>query len=224
MLIAKNYQAFEIYLKKYPSSSILPISLHDCYWMEKIPNEYADISLFVPDGMPVVYTSKLRTNKTVQRVYGPALMDRYLRENCDQLHLLLGSKTVLTKLQKKFLGVAIFSLPHSDIVEELISRELIEYVEKIQPNCIWIGIGSPKQVEFCYQLRKKFPRLRYFCVGAAFDFISGEIPQAPIWMQQIGLEWLFRFLTDPLKYWKRYLIYSPIGLIRLLSKKITIME
>ena len=224
MLIAKNYQAFEKYLTKYPSSSILPISLHDCYWMEKLPKQYDDISLFVPDGMPIVYLANLRGNKKVQRVYGPNLMQRFLTEHEDQTHLLLGSKTVLRKLKKKFVGVEIFPLIHTDNIEELLSLKLIEYIEIIKPDCIWIGIGSPKQVEFCYQLRKKYPKLAYFCVGAAFDFISGERQQAPDWMQQLSLEWLFRFLTDPRRYWKRYLIFSPIGLLRLLSKKITIME
>lgn len=224
MLIAKNYRSFEKFLEKHHSSSIVPISLHDCYWMEKLPNQYIDISLFVPDGMPVVFMAQLRSKKSVRRVYGPDLMNRYLSEHADKTHLLLGSKTVVRKLKKQFFGVEIFPLMHTDNLEELLSLELIKYIEIIQPDCIWIGIGSPKQVEFCYQLRKKYPKLTYFCVGAAFDFISGEKQQAPVWMQQHGLEWFFRFLTDPLKYWKRYLMYSPIGLQRLLSKKITIME
>lgn len=224
MLIAKNYRSFEKFLEKHHSSSILPISLHDCYWMEKLPNQYADISLFVPDGMPVVFLAKLRSKKSVQRVYGPDLMNRYLTENTVKTHLLLGSQTVVTKLKKKFSGVEIFPLIHTDNLEELLSLKLIEYIKIIKPDCIWIGIGSPKQVEFCYLLRRKYPQASYFCVGAAFDFISGERQQAPVWMQQHSLEWFFRLLTDPLKYWKRYLLYSPVGLLRLLSKKFTIME
>lgn len=192
--------------------------------MQKLPNQYIDISLFVPDGMPVVFLAKLRSKKSVQRVYGPTLMYRYLTDHTNKKHLLLGSQTVLKKLKKQFFGVEIFPLIHTENIEELLSPKLTEYIEIIKPDCIWIGIGSPKQVEFCYQLRKKYPKLTFFCVGAAFDFISGERQQAPIWMQQHSLEWFFRFLTDPLKYWKRYLIYSPIGLLRLLSKKFTIME
>ncbi len=224
MLIAKNYQALEKYLSKYPSSSILPISLHDCYWMENLPNHYKDISLFVPDGMPVVYLASLRSKKCIQRVYGPNLMNLYLMDHVGKKHLLLGSQTGLIKLKRKFSKIEYFPLSHTNNVEELISSKLVEYIEKIKPDCIWIGIGSPKQVEFCYRLRKKYPKPSYFCVGAAFDFISGEKQQAPVWMQRYCLEWMFRFLSDPLKYWQRYLIFSPIGLLRLLSKKITIMD
>ena len=55
-------------------------------------------------------------------------------------------------------------------------------------------------------------------VGAAFDFHAGTLKRAPMWMQKIGLEWFFRFLMDPKRLWKRYLVYNTIFILKIIPE------
>jgi N-acetylglucosaminyldiphosphoundecaprenol N-acetyl-beta-D-mannosaminyltransferase len=70
-------------------------------------------------------------------------------------------------------------------------------------DIIWIGLGTPKQDLIAEKLNGLMPAT-YICVGAAFDFSAGNLRHAPAWMQEAGLEWLFRFVQEPRRLWRRY--------------------
>ncbi|HEX2698521.1 MAG TPA: WecB/TagA/CpsF family glycosyltransferase, partial [Anaerolineales bacterium] len=72
---------------------------------------------------------------------------------------------------------------------------------------LFVGLGCPKQ-ERWMAAHSDLPMVK-IGVGAAFDFLSGSKPQAPSWIQKIGLEWLFRLIQEPRRLWRRYLIYNP---------------
>lgn len=107
-------------------------------------------------------------------------------------------------------------------------QNLIKKVDGSEANILFIALGSPLQEIFSYNLLYKNPHLKkpivVIPVGAAFDFISGVKPQAPRWMQEVGLEWLFRFICEPRRLWKRYLIYGPIFIILILAQKISLIN
>ena len=73
---------------------------------------------------------------------------------------------------------------------------------------LFVGLGAPKQERWMAAHRGSIPAVM-LGVGAAFDFLSGVKPQAPAWMQSSGLEWLFRFSTEPRRLWWRYLKHNP---------------
>ena len=73
----------------------------------------------------------------------------------------------------------------------------------------WIGLGSPKQDRVAGRLCELGAAPVLLCVGAAFDFVSGEKRRAPQWMQRAGLEWLHRLLSEPRRLWRRYLLGNP---------------
>jgi N-acetylglucosaminyldiphosphoundecaprenol N-acetyl-beta-D-mannosaminyltransferase len=75
-------------------------------------------------------------------------------------------------------------------------------------NIVWIGLGSPKQDVWIARHRKKLPACVLIASGATFDFFSGRARQAPRWIRNAGLEWLFRLFQDPVRLWKRYTIYN----------------
>jgi len=74
-----------------------------------------------------------------------------------------------------------------------------------QPSIVWVGLGSPKQDYLAGFISREFPAA-VVAVGAAFDFMAGRKAEAPKVMQKFGLEWLFRFGSEPRRLWKRYLI------------------
>jgi N-acetylglucosaminyldiphosphoundecaprenol N-acetyl-beta-D-mannosaminyltransferase len=85
-------------------------------------------------------------------------------------------------------------------------EEVLQQINRADPDILWIGLGSPKQDYWMYNHRDKLNVPVMIGAGAAFDFVAGVKPQAPFWMQRSGLEWLFRFLCEPKRLWRRYLI------------------
>jgi N-acetylglucosaminyldiphosphoundecaprenol N-acetyl-beta-D-mannosaminyltransferase len=83
--------------------------------------------------------------------------------------------------------------------------ELVERIRHARPNVVWVGLGTPLQDRFVDLFRDRL-NTTLVAVGAAFDFIAGAKRQAPVWMQNRGLEWAFRLVTEPRRLWRRYLI------------------
>jgi N-acetylglucosaminyldiphosphoundecaprenol N-acetyl-beta-D-mannosaminyltransferase len=74
---------------------------------------------------------------------------------------------------------------------------------------VWVGLGVPKQEKWMAAMRERLEAPVLVGVGAAFDFLAGLVPQAPRWMQSLGLEWAFRLAQEPRRLWRRYLRYNP---------------
>ncbi len=102
----------------------------------------------------------------------------------------------------------VYSPPFRDMTD----REMSELGQKItdsDAHIVWIGISTPKQEKFAKRL-SKFTHSHYIItIGAAFDFHTGRVKQAPHWMQNIGMEWFFRLLMEPRRLYKRYLEIVP---------------
>ena len=100
---------------------------------------------------------------------------------------------------------------------------MVDKIIKSKADIIFVGLGSPLQENFSYKLNNLLKRRKVFKViipvGAAFDFISGAKKQAPKWVGDWGLEWLFRLINEP-NLWKRYLIYGPLFLFFLIILKL----
>lgn len=168
--------------------------------------------------------------KLKNRVYGPELMLKICKlasENKFKIFLYGNKKEVLLRLEKKLKNL----FPTLTIVDKEESKfrklkkkeweTLVNKITKKKPNIIFICLGSPKQEIFSYKLSKKLGLPTVIIpVGAAFDFISGAKPQAPKWMQNIGLEWLFRLIKEPSRLVIRYLFYSPLFLLLVIIAKV----
>jgi N-acetylglucosaminyldiphosphoundecaprenol N-acetyl-beta-D-mannosaminyltransferase len=163
--------------------------------------------------------------KLPNRVYGPELMFRIcaLSEK-ESYKIFLYGTTLKTlsflkiNLKKKFPKLKITGLEPSKF-RELTKKEWQELVDKIiksKADIIFVGLGSPLQEIFSYKLNNLLKRRKVFKViipvGAAFDFISGVKKQAPKWMGEWGLEWLFRLINEP-RFYERYLIKGVFFLI-----------
>ena len=172
-------------------------------------------SLVVPDGMPLVWIGKAYRFAMRRRVYGPELMETFCRETGDRYwHFFYGgapgvADELAEVLQQRY-GIRVagaYSPPfrHLNPDEE---RNLLDLLQTSRPDVLWVGLSTPKQESWMaeYRERARIPVL--VGVGAAFDFFTGRAPQAPAWMRENGLEWLFRLAAEPRRLWRRYLIYG----------------
>lgn len=180
--------------------------------------------LTTPDGMPLVWLGP----PGVGRVYGPDL----LLDICDAgravglRHYLFGgvsgvAETLTRRLEQLCPGVEIvgsFEPPFRPLTTAEFQAWQAE-IARLRPDVIWVGLGAPKQERFMAAHWQELDAGVMIGVGAAFDFLSGRIRQAPRWMQRSGLEWLFRLCTEPRRLAPRYLKTNPIFVLRVLAQK-----
>ncbi|MEU4681915.1 WecB/TagA/CpsF family glycosyltransferase [Streptomyces xinghaiensis] len=172
--------------------------------------------LNLADGQPVVWANQLLHRGTALprgRVYGPDLMlDVFsMSQGTGLRHYLLGSTPeVLAALQRELrrrFPRAVLAGSCSPPFRSLTAQELRDQEEDIRArgaDIVWVGLGTPLQDHRAAELSAALPVVTV-AVGAAFDFIAGSKRQAPSWMQQGGLEWLFRLGCEPRRLWRRYL-------------------
>lgn len=183
--------------------------------------------LVTPDGMPLVWLGRLHGQRHMSRVYGPDLMLRVCGESVTRgfTHFLYGGNPgvaddLKTELESRFPGIRITGT-HCPPFRPLNGGEeaaLIEQVARAKPDIIWVGLGSPKQDRFMRDYLPKLDTTLMFGVGAAFDFHTGRVRQAPAWVQRIGMEWLFRVCCEPRRLAKRYFRNNPLFAWRLLKE------
>ena len=80
-------------------------------------------------------------------------------------------------------------------------------------DIVWVGLGMPRQEKWMHQIAPRLPGKTLVGVGAAFDLLSGTVPQAPPALQRAGLEWAFRLWQEPRRLWRRYVLNNPLYLV-----------
>jgi len=85
---------------------------------------------------------------------------------------------------------------------------------------LFVAITSPKKENFLYQYRNELQDINFIMgVGGSFDVFAGKTKRAPLWMQKMGMEWFYRFLQEPQRMWKRYLVGNTKFLFLVLKEK-----
>jgi N-acetylglucosaminyldiphosphoundecaprenol N-acetyl-beta-D-mannosaminyltransferase len=178
--------------------------------------------LLVPDGQPVrwvmnwLYGTKLR-----ERVYGPDLMLKVCEraaKDAAPIYLYGSTELVVTSLSESlvrmFPGINIVGREPSAFRRLSVDEKaaLQRRIRSTGASIVFVGLGCPRQEIFAYELRDSLSA-PVLAVGAAFPLLAGILPQAPPWMQRLGLEWLFRLLAEPRRLWRRYLLLNPAYLV-----------
>jgi N-acetylglucosaminyldiphosphoundecaprenol N-acetyl-beta-D-mannosaminyltransferase len=174
-------------------------------------------SLVVCDGMPLVWLGRLRGHALRRRVYGPELMEAFCKATGSRYrHFFYGGAQGVPELVAKVMqsrhGIQIagsYSPPFRPLTPEE-DREVMAMIEDARADVLWIGLSTPKQERWMYEHRDKLTVPAVLGVGAAFDLNIGRLNQAPAWMREHGLEWLFRLWTEPRRLWRRYLVNGPL--------------
>ncbi len=173
--------------------------------------------LVTPGGMPLVWMLRALGLKGQTRVYGPELTLKVCQ--AASMHgvpvgLYGGTNAAVTLLSDRLrvkipeLRITYVHSPPFHPLTDKEREEVIEQIKRSECRILFVGLGCPKQERWMAEHRSVLPVVM-LGVGAAFDFLSGQKPQAPGWMQRLGLEWLFRLCSEPKRLWFRYLYHNP---------------
>jgi exopolysaccharide biosynthesis WecB/TagA/CpsF family protein len=188
--------------------------------------------LVTPDGQPVRWALNfLHRTKLTDRVYGPNLMRRVCKAAGEQGHpvYLYGStQTTVDALAERVhadFGVTVAGREPSKF-RPLHRDEKLALVQRVRDSgakILFVGLGCPRQEVFVYEYRNHV-RMPVIAVGAAFDYLSGLLPEPPAWLQRRGLQWAYRFAQQPRRLFVRYAVLNPAYLALLAAQKLHIWE
>lgn len=174
--------------------------------------------LTTPDGMPMVWMGRLAGRREMTRVYGPDLMLEVMAASADRgwRHFFYGGANgaageLQRRMTARFPGLdvaGVFEPPFRPL-NDAERAELQLQVAAVRPHFFWVGLSTPKQERFMAEMLPELDVQIMLGVGAAFDFHSGRVRQAPRWMQRSGLEWCYRLWCEPRRLWRRYLSNNP---------------
>lgn len=182
------------------------------------------LEMLVPDGQPVrwglnlLYSAQLK-----ERVYGPTLMLKTCQRAAQQgipIFLFGGTAELLDRLRERLvtlypdLQIAGVRPSRFRQLEPSEKQELIDEIIGSGAGITFVGLGCPRQEVWAFEFRQPLS-MPVLAVGAAFNFHAGLLPQAPPRLQALGLEWLFRFMNEPARLWKRYILLNPLYLTML---------
>ncbi len=197
----------------------------------KVQNSAA---MALPDGQPLSIVSRSRGHLEAQRVPGPDLMPAILNLSQEKgyTHFFYGStENTLQQLKKEMLSkypklkiAGMYAPPFRELTRKE-DEEAVRKINESGADFVWVALGAPKQEKWMYDHRGRVNGLM-IGVGAAFDFIAGTAKRAPMWMQKLCLEWVFRIIQNPKRMIPRYLNtnFSFLYHVHIESKKLRTEE
>ena len=176
----------------------------------------AKFDLVLPDGMPVVWALNSCGARLPDRVYGPYLMRHTLRHTPrpwrhfffgDTAECLAELRQVAARLQPDIEIVGAVSPPFRPLTEEE-EASFADAINRTAPDFVWVALPGVRMERWIIGNQARYKRGVFLAVGDAFTLLSGRRPFAPAWMQRMGLTWLFRLWSEPLRLGPRYLRYN----------------
>lgn len=189
----------------------------ESYDSEKFQRVVNGADLVVPDGVPLVWALRALGEKDATQVRGADLVMRVAERAAEEgipVGLYGGTPGTIRDfadlLKSRFPGIRVASVisppfrPLTPEEDAAFTREIVDSGARI----LLVGIGCPRQERWIAEHKGRIPAAM-LGVGAAFDFHTGRVRQAPRLVQRLGLEWVFRMLMEPRRLWKRYAKHNP---------------
>ena len=185
----------------------------------------------IPDGASLVLAMKCLKRERIERTAGWDLfsfeMDKLNRKG--GVCFFLGSSEKTLKLVEERsktvypnIKVVTYSPPYKPEFTEEENHSMIEAVNAVHPDLLWIGMTAPKQEKWAYaHLNELNVNCHIGTIGAVFDFFAGTVERAPVWWQSHGLEWAYRLIKEPRRMWRRYIIGNFLFLGYVVREKFT---
>jgi len=174
--------------------------------------------LFVPDGIAPIWLARLRGQPLAERLPGAELMRMVLEraDQCGYSSYFYGDTdetlaALRERLEHRFPGHRVagtWSPPFRALTPEEDDAEVAR-INAARPDVLWVGLGLPKQELWIHAHLDRLNVPVVVGVGAAFGFLSGRVARVPAWIGDAGFEWVWRFLAEPRKLWRRDLIDGP---------------
>lgn len=192
----------------------------------------ASASLIVPDGMPLVWASRLGGDPLPERVAGGSLifsLSEAAARHGRAIYLLGGQPGVPEQageeLRRQYPGLAVAGTDSPpvgfdsdpDALEAIRAR-----IAVAAPDIVYVGLGCPKQERLIFRLAPSFPGTWFLGCGAAIPYAAKAMPRPPRWMRQAGLAWLFRLLREPRRLFRRYLVDDLPFAVGLLTEAVVV--
>lgn len=186
---------------------------------------YDHAELVLADGMPLILSSRLFGVPLPERVSGidfTGALFEAAGKNGKLTCFLMGAgpgvaERAAYNIEKRWPEVKVtgcYSPPWGFENDEEQNKKILKMISSVNPDVLLVCLGAPKQELWVYRHLHELEAKVALCVGATIDFLAGEKKRAPVWMQKIGLEWLYRFITEPKRLAKRYicdaLIFPPL--------------
>lgn len=189
-----------------------------------------EADLVIPDGVGIVIASKILGGHIRERVTGSDIFLRLSEALNRRRHhscFFLGSTDevlakILEKMKVDFPNITVvgfYSPPFKSEFSPDDDRLMIEAVNRVKPDVLWVGMTAPKQEKWIYRNKNLLDVKFIGAVGAVFDFYAGNIKRSPSWFLNHGLEWLPRLLQEPGRLWERTLISAPLFLTRVVAER-----
>jgi N-acetylglucosaminyldiphosphoundecaprenol N-acetyl-beta-D-mannosaminyltransferase len=187
---------------------------HDAEFMAA----YDQADYRVCDSQVLMYAARFLGERMKGKISGSDLFPKFCEyhKHNDDIHIfLLGGAEGIPQLARDNInrrtGREIIIAAHSPSYGFEKSTEechaIIDMINRSGANVLVVGVGAPKQEIWIAKYREFLPEINIFlAVGAAIDFEAGNKPRSPDWMSRLGLEWLYRLITEPKRLWRRYLI------------------
>ena len=193
-------------------------SVMECRRSDEVRRIFNAAGMVTPDGMPLVWAGHLQGYRDVDRVYGPDLLLAQLADSVahGHRHYFYGGRAGVAErlvaamtVRCPGLRVAGWQTPPFAPLDEICTPETAAEINRMRPDIVWVGMSSPRQDLWMARMRGLLDAPVLIAIGAAYDFHTGSVRQAPRWMQRSGLEWLFRLQTEPRRLWRRYVYDNP---------------
>ena len=191
---------------------------------------YRRAFLVVPDGTSILWAAKFLKTPLKGKVSGSNLFEKLCERGASQplrIFLLGGRPQAAERaakiLEQRYVGLEIvgtycppYGFENDPSAMKLINKE----ITRAAPNLLFVGLGSPKQEKWVYANYQQLKVPVSIGIGISFEFIAGMVKRAPVWMQNSGLEWLFRLMMEPKRLWRRYVIGNPLFIYLVLRQKL----
>jgi N-acetylglucosaminyldiphosphoundecaprenol N-acetyl-beta-D-mannosaminyltransferase len=196
----------------------------ESYRSQELREIHNRAGMVAPDGMPLAWLLKLTGHPDSDRVCGPELMPNLLRASVargDRHFLYGGTPTSLEMLQAQIQRfapgarvVGSYTPPFRQLTESE-DGAAVQMINRSQADIVWCGLGMPKQEIWMARHRARLTAPVLIGVGAAFDIHAGLVKRAPPFLRRSGFEWVYRFVKEPRRLWRRYLSNNPLFLFLL---------
>lgn len=178
------------------------------------------------DGQAIVWGANILGKNIRERVAGIDLMEKLVKTSFHKnykIYLLGAQEDVVSALAKKYIeryGEEIIAGFRNGYFTKEQEKDVMREIAHSGANMLFVAISSPKKENLLYQYKNELRNVNFIMgVGGSFDVISGKVKRAPLWMQKSGLEWFFRFLQEPKRMWRRYLVGNTKFIALVLKEK-----
>lgn len=190
-----------------------------------------DADLAVPDGVGILIASRILGGQLRQRITGSDIfwgLNSLLNERGGHSVFFLGATpetlaAIVARMGRDYPKVrvaGIYSPPFRETFSAEENAAMVQAVNAVRPDVLWIGMTAPKQEKWVRQHRDRLDVRFIGPVGAVFDFFIGRVQRSHPLFQRIGLEWLPRLLQEPRRLWRRNFVSNPSFLLRVIRARL----